>query len=85
MARKRFNRHSVASSSGNYVRIAHYRLLQEGLEERGFKEELKDIAEVEVRVAIKRQNKYAVKVFGKLMFISENDALKLNPELVIRF
>lgn len=84
MARKRFNRHSVASSRGNYVRVAHFRLLQEGLEERGIKADLKDIAEVEVRVALKK-HKCAVKVFGKLMFISEDEASRLNPELIIRF
>lgn len=84
MARKRFNRNSVASSRGNYVRVAHFKLLQEGLEERGIKADLKDIAEVEIKVAIKRQSKYAVKLFGKLMVISESEASRLNPELVIK-
>lgn len=83
MARKRFSRHSVASSRGNYVRVAHFRLIQEGLQERGFKEELEDIAQVSVSVTIKTPKRYAVKVFGKLLFISESEASKLNPELVI--
>lgn len=85
MARKRFNRNSVASSRGNYVRVSHFKLLQEGLEKRGYKEELKDIAEVSISAYVNIPKRYAIKVFGKLMVISKDEAMKLNNELVIRF
>lgn len=82
--RKRFSRNSVASSRGNYVRVSHFKQLQEGLEERGYKEELKDIAEVSISVVIKSPQRYAVKIFGKLIQISEDEAKNLSPELIIK-
>lgn len=83
MKRTRFNRNTVASSRGSYVRKSHYLYIQEQLEERGIKAEINDI--IEVSITIKPQTKYMVKCFGTTMYITKEQASKLNPELVIKF
>lgn len=80
--RNRFSRSCVASSRGPYVRKSHYLSIQERLAERGTMADLKDIMEVSITISIKP--KYYTKCFGKIIHLSESQARKLNPELIIK-
>lgn len=81
MKRNKFSRNAVASSRGSYVRKSHYLYVQECLKVRGINASIQDIIEVDITIKVKP--KYAVKCFGRTLFISEKEAKKLNPEMVI--
>ena len=76
MPRKRFNRNTIASSRGSYVRKAHLEYLKE-VHERN-KEVL---AEISITVSVKHD--YYVRCFGKLIKVTEEEAMKLSQKLVI--
>lgn len=81
--RNRFKRSAVASSRGPYVRKSHFLYIQECLKARGIYAPLEDI--IEISITIKVKTNYAVKCFGQTIVISEEEAMKLNPELIIKF
>lgn len=66
MARKRFSRSAVASSRGNYVRIAHRAWLRE--EHEKF---------IKLEFSIEIPQRYFVRCFGKLIQITEREAMML--------
>lgn len=66
MSRKRFKRSAIASSRGDYVRIAHRAWLAE--EHEKF---------VKLEFSIELPPRYFVKCFGKLMEITEREAMML--------
>lgn len=57
-------------------------MIQERLAERGVVANLKDIMEVSITISIKP--KYYAKCFGKKIYLSESEARKLGPELIIK-
>lgn len=70
--RKRFNRAAVASSRGNYVRIAHRAWLEQ--EHEKF---------IKLEFSIEIPPRYFVKCFGKLMQITEREAMMLKQHVNI--
>lgn len=76
MPRERFNRNAIASSRGSYVRRAHLEYLKEMHEQN---EEV--LAEISITVSVRHD--YYVRCFGKLIKITEKEAMKLSHQLVI--
>lgn len=72
MKRERFKRSTIASSRGNYVRKAHRQYLRE--EHEKF---------IEMSISIKMPTAYFVKCFGKLMQITEREAMMLKRHINI--
>lgn len=76
MPRKRFSRKAIASSRGSYVRRAHLEYLKEMHEQN---EEV--LAEISITVSVRHD--YYVRCFGKLIKVTEEEAMKLSHQLVI--
>lgn len=80
--RNRFSRNCLASSRGSYVRKSHLLFVQENLAKRGITASIKDIIEVTITISVKPR--YSAKCFGKTIRLSEHEAKKLSPQLVIK-
>lgn len=76
MKRPRFNRNAVASSRGAYVHSSHIAYIREWHERNK-----ETIAKLTVTIEI--TPKYYVRCFGKLIQITEREAMMLGPELTI--
>ena len=75
--RKKFKRTCLGSSRGAYVRNSHFRMIQEELQKRGIVADLCDI----ITVTIKKR--MAIKVFGKVILLTEEEAKKVDNKLII--
>lgn len=76
--RRHFKRCAIASSEGNHVRMSHRDYIRE------WHERNKDyIAEISLSIQLHIERKYYVKCLGKLIQITEREALMLGPELII--
>lgn len=76
MTRKRFSRNIIASSD-SYKKRSHDNYIKEQHEQN------KDIIS-EISVSIKVAPKYYIKCFGKLIQITEEEAMSTSIEVVIR-
>lgn len=84
MKRNKFSRNAVASSRGSYVRKSHYMAIKEQLHNRNVEADLNDIIEASIILSFKVKPTFYVKIFGKLLKISEEEAAKLEPSLIIK-
>lgn len=76
MARKRFSRNIIASND-SYKKRSHDNYIKEQHEQN------KDIIS-EISVSIKVAPKYYIKCFGKLIQITEKEAMSTSIEVIIR-
>lgn len=81
MKRTRFSRNCLASSRGAYVRQSHFLYIQEQLAKRGIEARLEDIIEVSITIRVTR---YYVRCFGKLIRVTEREAMMLGDVTIIK-
>lgn len=77
MARKRFKRTAIASSS-SYVVNSHIRMVQEHLNGTYTKKEI-----IEAQISLSIKPTYWTKCFGNLIQINEAEALTLSSQITI--
>lgn len=75
--RNRFNRNCIASSRGSYVWKAHIEYIKEC-----HKRNQHIIANITINIKV--APKYHAKCFGKMMQITEREAIMLGPQLTIK-
>jgi hypothetical protein len=75
--RPRFNRNACASSRGAYVRDSHIAFIKECHERNK-----EVIAELSITIEVKP--KYYVRCFGKLIQVTEREAMMLKTQVIIQ-